>query len=145
MRTRPPPDYIYGRYALGRGRTNVSEAFFPVTWAPLPSGSKAAAASSGGEAGGGGAEREAAGAMDQHRSEAVRALERSGLVDPAVAERGPTLIGAWGGGDVSPGAEAEGARAVSSSSETVEGMLAAWRARRAHEDREGASCDAPEK
>lgn len=34
FRTEPAPDYIYGRYTLAEGATEVSEQFFPVTWAP---------------------------------------------------------------------------------------------------------------
>lgn len=34
FRAAPAPDYIYGRYVLGRGRRDVCDTFFPVTWAP---------------------------------------------------------------------------------------------------------------
>jgi len=34
FRTAPPPDYIYGRYVLGEGDTEVSEQFFPIIWSP---------------------------------------------------------------------------------------------------------------
>lgn len=34
LRVRPPPDYIYGRYAVRDGSGEVSDHFFPVTWAP---------------------------------------------------------------------------------------------------------------
>ncbi|KAJ1460996.1 hypothetical protein M885DRAFT_508521 [Pelagophyceae sp. CCMP2097] len=34
LRTEPPPDYIYGRYALGPGDATVHDEFFPVTWSP---------------------------------------------------------------------------------------------------------------
>lgn len=34
FRNSPPPDYIYGRYTLGEGETEVSEQFFPIVWSP---------------------------------------------------------------------------------------------------------------
>lgn len=112
FRRSPPPDYIYGRYVLGRGSTRVSDAFFPVVWAP--DGSHA-------------------------NSDAARLLRRSGLVphvdeEPTTLIEGaeqqdeeeavggseketwprPPLIAAWEGSGTQPG-------------RTVVSMLDAWR------------------
>lgn len=75
FRATPPPDYIYGRYVLREGSTDVSETFFPVTWLPPPPD----------------------GAPADFLSEPVRALTRRGLSSDAGGEQKSPLIASWAG------------------------------------------------
>ena len=63
FRTAKPPDYIYGRYVLGRGRPEVDEAFFPIVWAP-----------------------------DGHKSDTPKMLAKAGLIATETRSSLPSIV-----------------------------------------------------
>ena len=116
FRSAPPPDYIYGRYVPRRGSPEVSETFFPVTCAPAEN-------VTGLESGATTAERPPC----AYRSDAVRELERRGLVrDPELEgqpghEPSETLVSSW------LAASVDDSTMGAAGDTAVAGMLATWR------------------
>ena len=113
FRTDRAPDYIYGRYVMGKGREEVGEAFFPITWAP-------AAATV----------EESVSDGEYERSEAARELERRGLIAPLYGEEEKeeeTLVPHFERSDVEEEEGADPAKGL------LERLLARWSEREACE------------